>query len=195
MSLPKKVYGEAYPIGELAGLPIYDEVTGIVGLVSTELVGVDGGMKVFSRANLLRALGVDVSAAGVDRGGSIDFPCGLQLWPDTSEVTIGGELLPKPSVLTIKEYEILQAIARSPRGGYVSREGVLDAVWGKPLPINPHLVDVHLTKVRAKLGVSSPSSGRNTKGPNHGLIVTKHGVGLGMGPRAYDPTPLVMPAL
>ncbi|MFJ3040507.1 MULTISPECIES: response regulator transcription factor [Streptomyces] len=53
--------------------------------------------------------------------------------------------------LTTKEFEVLAALARR-AGTAVSREQVLDEVWGDAYHAVSRSLDVHLTQLRAKLG-------------------------------------------
>ncbi|MFF7608064.1 response regulator [Streptomyces parvulus] len=53
--------------------------------------------------------------------------------------------------LTTKEFDILAALARR-AGSAVSREQVLDEVWGDAHHAVSRSLDVHLTQLRAKLG-------------------------------------------
>jgi DNA-binding response OmpR family regulator len=53
--------------------------------------------------------------------------------------------------LTTTEFEILLALARDP-GVVVSRQHLLDSVWGVDFVGDDHLVDVHVGNLRRKLG-------------------------------------------
>lgn len=66
-------------------------------------------------------------------------------------------------VLTGTEFDVLAALARR-RGMAVSRQQLMDEVWGDSSPGRTHSLGVHLTALRRKL--DSP-----------GLIVTMHGFG------------------
>ncbi|MEO7334857.1 MAG: response regulator transcription factor, partial [Gemmatimonadales bacterium] len=57
----------------------------------------------------------------------------------------------KPVVLTYLEFEILAVLARDP-GVVVSRQQLLDRVWGPEYAGDDHLLDVHVGKLRRKLG-------------------------------------------
>lgn len=54
--------------------------------------------------------------------------------------------------LTTKEFELLAVLARRP-GAAVSREQILDEVWGDAFVAASRSFDVHLTQLRAKLPV------------------------------------------
>jgi two-component system, OmpR family, alkaline phosphatase synthesis response regulator PhoP len=69
----------------------------------------------------------------------------------------------RPVELTTIEFELLKAIAEN-RGRVLSREQLLEKVWGGDYYGEMRVVDVHLGHVRQKLGVE-------------GLIATVRGVG------------------
>jgi DNA-binding response OmpR family regulator len=62
-------------------------------------------------------------------------------------VTIGA----KAVVLTRKEFETLVYLAQH-RGRVISREVLLNVVWGENVHVVDRTVDVHISKVREKLG-------------------------------------------
>jgi len=66
-------------------------------------------------------------------------------------------------VLTSTEFDVLAALARR-QGLAVSREQVMDEVWGDADPARTRALSVHLTSLRKKLG-------------RPGLITTIHGYG------------------
>jgi phosphate regulon transcriptional regulator PhoB len=63
------------------------------------------------------------------------------------EVTANG----KPVELTAKEFQLLYQLASSP-GRVFSREQLLDTVWGIEVAIETRTVDVHMRRLREKLG-------------------------------------------
>jgi DNA-binding response OmpR family regulator len=65
---------------------------------------------------------------------------------DTRTVLVGGE----PVVLTTKEFAVLAVLARS-AGTAVSRQQVMDEVWGDAYLAVSRSLDVHLATLRAKL--------------------------------------------
>ncbi|HEY3397325.1 MAG TPA: response regulator transcription factor [Armatimonadota bacterium] len=69
-----------------------------------------------------------------------------------------------PVTLTIKEYQLLVFLASS-RDRVVTREAILDAVWGEDYYGGARTVDVHIRRLRAKLPPLAP------------CIETVHGVG------------------
>jgi two-component system alkaline phosphatase synthesis response regulator PhoP len=66
-----------------------------------------------------------------------------------------------------KEFEILAHLARN-RGRVVSRESILDAVWGEEVYVMDRTIDVHIRGIRDKLG------------PYADVIETVKGVGYRM---------------
>ena len=55
--------------------------------------------------------------------------------------------------VTYVEFEILSALARSP-GRVLSRQTLLECVWGDSEYRDPRTVDVHIAKLRKKIGAS-----------------------------------------
>ena len=68
------------------------------------------------------------------------------------EVTIKGEATP----LTTREFELLYVLATN-RGRVLSRDRLLDMVWGEDGFVEPRTVDVHITRLRTKLSERSGS--------------------------------------
>jgi DNA-binding response OmpR family regulator len=56
-----------------------------------------------------------------------------------------------PVELTALEFDLLAVLARDP-GIVVSRQALLDRVWGSDFVTDDHLVDVHIGNLRRKLG-------------------------------------------
>ena len=68
------------------------------------------------------------------------------------EVTVRGKVTP----LTTREFELLYTLATN-RGRVLSRDRLLDLVWGQEEFVEPRTVDVHITRLRAKLAERSGS--------------------------------------
>jgi two-component system, OmpR family, response regulator len=66
---------------------------------------------------------------------------------ETHDVTIGGT----PVELTAKEFELLAFFLANP-GAVLSRDVLLDRVWGVAYPGGTRTVDVHVAQLRRKLG-------------------------------------------
>ena len=69
--------------------------------------------------------------------------------------------------LTRKEFHLLRLLA-SRAGDAVTRDELLDQIWGEETHVTTRTVDTHIANLRAKIE-------RNPKEPQH--IVTVHGVG------------------
>lgn len=66
-------------------------------------------------------------------------------------VTVDGE----ETVLTATEFDLLAYLMERP-GRVVSRDKLLEEVWGYAAVVGTRTVDVHIAQVRAKLGDASP---------------------------------------
>jgi DNA-binding response OmpR family regulator len=71
----------------------------------------------------------------------------LEIDLDARRVAVGGT----PVELTAKEFAVLAALAKRP-GVAVSRQQLMDEVWGDAYLAVSRSLDVHLTQLRAKLG-------------------------------------------
>ena len=71
----------------------------------------------------------------------------VMLDKESHDVTVGG----KPVELTAKEFDLL-AFFMANTGVVVSRDVLLDRVWGQEYPGGTRTVDVHVRRLRAKLG-------------------------------------------
>ncbi|HEV8308125.1 MAG TPA: response regulator transcription factor [Methylomirabilota bacterium] len=160
---------------ELQAIPVVmltakgDDVDRIVGL---ELGADDYLAKPFNprellariRAVLRRAAGPGAPAGPGVPAGPRRFRSGeLAIDFDAREVTVGG----RRPVLTHYEFELLAALARA-AGRVLSREQLLDALKGEAYEAFDRSIDVHISKLRAKLEV-------NPRAPRH--IKTVRGVG------------------
>jgi len=72
---------------------------------------------------------------------------GLYVCTERHVVTVGGEGV----TLTLKEFEILSILLKN-QGRVVTREALLDAVWGYAAFSENRTVDVHISTLRQKLG-------------------------------------------
>lgn len=95
------------------------------------------------------------------RAGKVVSCDGLSIDTESFEVTVDSRQL----ALTFKEFELLRFLAAHP-GRVHTREALLNQVWGYEYFGGLRTVDVHVRRIRAKLG------------PKHdNLIQTVHGVG------------------
>lgn len=74
-------------------------------------------------------------------------PAGLSVDATRHEVLVDE----RPVSLTVIEFDLLAALAREP-GVVLTREQLLDRVWGQDFVGDDHLLDVHVGKLRTKLG-------------------------------------------
>lgn len=79
-------------------------------------------------------------------GKIIKFP-GLEIDIEKHEVIASG----KKVKLTAKEFSLLQYLAEN-QGRVISRERLLDTVWGIEVAIETRTVDAHVKRLRKKLG-------------------------------------------
>lgn len=75
----------------------------------------------------------------------------------------GGE----PIFLTQKEFDLAAFIFRN-IGQLVSRGHILEAVWGRNASVTTRTVDIHMSRLRRKLGLGSASGWRLSAIYNHG---------------------------
>jgi DNA-binding response OmpR family regulator len=81
----------------------------------------------------------------------------LQIDPGAREATVEGEIVE----LSRTEFDLLNALAAQPRVT-LSRQQLLEAVWGEGWFGDDHVIDVHMSNLRKKLG--SPDYIRTVRG-------------------------------
>ena len=74
-------------------------------------------------------------------------PAGLEIDEGRRLVLVDGS----PAELTALEFNLLAVLARDP-GIVVTRQSLLDQLWGAAFEADDHLVDVHVANLRRKLG-------------------------------------------
>jgi two-component system, OmpR family, alkaline phosphatase synthesis response regulator PhoP len=84
---------------------------------------------------------------------------------DSMDVTVGGSQIE----LTSKEFDLLACFLEHP-GIVLSREKLLDLVWGMTYPGGTRTVDVHVAQLRRKLG--DPETIRTVRGAGYKLVST-----------------------
>jgi DNA-binding response OmpR family regulator len=84
---------------------------------------------------------------------------------DSMDVTVAGANID----LTSKEFDLLACFLEHP-GIVLSREKLLDLVWGMTYPGGTRTVDVHVAQLRRKLG--DPETIRTVRGAGYKLIAT-----------------------
>jgi DNA-binding response OmpR family regulator len=152
---------------ETAQLPVVmltakgDDVDKIVGL---ELGADDYLAKPFNPRELLARVRAVLRRATPGGGNHQRFRTGeLEIDFDAREITVAG----KRQVLTHFEFELLACLARA-AGRVLSREHLMDALKGEEFESFDRSIDVHISKLRAKLE-------ENPKEPRY--IKTVRGVG------------------
>ena len=149
----------------LAELPIImltakaDEVDRVVGL---ELGADDYVTKPFSPRELtLRVRAVLRRRAPEGTGPPRALHHGaLRIDPERHRCDVAGEEIP----LTAKEFELLRCLMERP-GRVMTRDQLLDDVWGSDITVTTRTIDTHLKRLREKLGKAAD------------LIETVRGVG------------------
>jgi DNA-binding response OmpR family regulator len=99
------------------------------------------------KALLRRPRSLPTTAGATAESGPEAGPAGLTVDVPRRAVTVDGRHV----ALTTTEFDILVALARDP-GVVISRQALLDAVWGVDFVGDDHLVDVHVANLRRKLG-------------------------------------------
>jgi len=94
------------------------------------------------RAILRRSSGERVSAGVLERGA-------LVLDGERHRCTVDGDEI----VLTAKEFRLLEALMSRP-GRVLSRQRLLDEVWGSDITVTERTIDTHLKRLREKLGAA-----------------------------------------
>jgi DNA-binding response OmpR family regulator len=82
---------------------------------------------------------------------------------DSRDVTVAGAMIE----LTGKEFDLLACFLEHP-GIVLSREKLLDLVWGMTYPGGTRTVDVHIAQLRRKLG--DPDTIRTVRGAGYKLL-------------------------
>ena len=116
------------------------------------IAGLDAGMddymtKPFDPRELVsRVRAILRRSAGMPGGGRILTVGNVHVDPAHHEVRVGGS----PVSLRAKEFELLEAFCRQP-GIVLTRDKLLEDVWGFAYPGETRTVDVHVKQLRDKL--------------------------------------------
>jgi two-component system alkaline phosphatase synthesis response regulator PhoP len=129
-----------------------------------KVIGLDGGAddfitKPFGMMELVSRVKAVLRRASPTRTGRISVGA-IELDAQKHTVVAGGE----PVQLTLKEFELLRILMEN-AGIVLSRERLLELVWGYQADVETRTVDVHVRTLRQKLGA------------NGGAITTVRGIG------------------
>lgn len=122
-----------------------DEVDRVVGF---ELGADDYVTKPFSPRELVLRVRAVLRRRNQSRNGSGLLVHGvLQLDADRHRCFVDGAEVD----LTAKEFELLSQLMRQP-GRVMTRDGLLDRVWGSDITVTSRTIDTHVKRLREKLG-------------------------------------------
>ncbi len=93
----------------------------------------------------------------------------LVIYPENFQIKVDGSTVD----LTKKEFEILLYLAKRP-GRVISRNTLLDNVWGDDVVIVDRTIDVHIRKIREKLGNETGKSIETIRGVGYRFIDYKN---------------------
>ena len=98
------------------------------------------------------------------RSGMVYEVGALRLDPESASVTVDG----RPIALSATEFKLLVALAEA-GGTALSRERLRDRIWGVGFAVTPRTVDVHLKRLREKMGDAGPALIKTVRGIGYKL--------------------------
>lgn len=119
----------------------YDKVIGLDSGADDYITKPFGMMELLARVRAILRRLTPPEPTGCLRAG------GVELCPGQRLVAVEGREIP----VTFKEFELLFYLMKN-RGIVISRDKVLEAVWGYACDIETRTVDVHIRTLRQKLG-------------------------------------------
>lgn len=125
-----------------------DEVDRVLGL---ELGGDDYITKPFSPREVVARVKVALRHGHAPDAGDVLVLGSVTLDRGARRVLVDG----KEVALTATEFDLLAYLMRHP-GRVITRDHLLEEVWGYASAVGTRTVDVHVAQVRAKLGDASP---------------------------------------
>ena len=139
----------------------FDKVSGLDAGADDYLAKPFGMMELVSRVKALLRRANVLATGSLGNKGSFN---GIVIDFDAHEVTVNDA----PVELTAKEFDLLALLVEQP-GRVFTREQIMERVWGTDFVGETRTIDVHIQKLRQKLGEADSGSGK--------MIRTVRGVG------------------